>query len=279
MDAELDVVNVIHIDDDRAVLDVTKRSLKREHPEMEIKGYLRPKDALGNLDDADCIVTDYQMEEMDGLEFLERVRDEHPDVPVIFFTGRGSEEVAGQAFRLGVTDYLQKGVGSQQYVVLGNRISNLVTKHIAEQTADRAAEQVHRIYDRIGEGYVAVDTDWQVTYLNRAAETLLVEGEFDYGADISVWELLGRDAAVEETIREAMSDRKPGSVDCNITELDRWLELRAYPSSDGLSVFLEDLTEEYDTEESYPELEARLDAADSEFRALNKKLSSSLQSR
>jgi CheY-like chemotaxis protein len=279
MDAELDVVNVIHIDDDKAVLDVTKRSLEREHPEMEVEGYLSPADALGNLEEADCIVTDYQMEEMDGLEFLEVIRNDHPDVPVIFFTGRGSEEVAGEAFRLGVTDYLQKGVGSQQYVVLGNRVSNLVTKHIAEQTANRAAEQVHRIYDRIGEGYVAVNTEWQVTYLNRAAETLLVEGEFDYGADITVWELLGRDGAVEQTIREAMSDRKPGSVDCNISELNRWLELRAYPSSDGLSVFLEDLTKEYDTDESYSELETRLDAADSEFRALNKKLSSSLKPR
>ena len=50
MDAELDVVNVIHIDDDKAVLDVTKRSLEREHPEMEVEGYLSPADALGNLE-------------------------------------------------------------------------------------------------------------------------------------------------------------------------------------------------------------------------------------
>ena len=273
MDTERNVVRVVHIDDDEAVLDVTKRSLEREHPEMEVEGYLDPEEALGNLDEADCIVTDYQMDEMDGLEFLEAVRQDHPKVPVIFFTGRGSQEVASEAFRLGVTDYLQKGVGSQQYVVLGNRVSNLVTKHRAERAAERAAERVHRIYDRIGEGYLAVDRNWQVTYLNRAAETLLVEGEFDYGADVTVWELLGRDDAVEEAIRTAMTERKPASVDCNIPELDRWLELRAYPSSDGLSVFLEDLTEDVTVEEELSEAKEQAEVAESKFRTLKEKLS------
>ena len=273
MDSDSDVVRVVHIDDDEAVLDVTKRSLEREHPEMEVVGYLDAQEALDHLDEADCIVTDYQMDDMDGLEFLEAVREDHPDVPVIFFTGRGSEEVASQAFRLGVTDYLQKGVGSQQYVVLGNRVSNLVTKHRAEQAAERAAERVHRIYDRIGEGYIAVATDWQVTYLNRAAETLLVEGEFDYSSDVTIWELLGRDEAVEAAIRDAMNERKPRSVDCNIPELDRWLELRAYPSSDGLSVFLEDLTEDIVVEEELTEAKEQAEVAESKFRTLKEKLS------
>ena len=273
MDSDRNVVRVVHIDDDEAVLDVTKRSLEREHPQMEVEGYLDAQEALDHLDGADCIVTDYQMDDMDGLEFLEAVREDHPKVPVIFFTGRGSEEVASEAFRLGVTDYLQKGVGSQQYVVLGNRVSNLVTKHRAEQAAERAEERVQSIYDRIGEGYIAVNTDWQVTYLNRAAETLLVEGEFDYGSDVTIWELLGRDDAVEETIREAMTERKPRSVDCNIPDLDRWLELRAYPSSDGLSVFLEDLTEEVVVEEELSEVKEQAEVAESKFRTLKEKLS------
>jgi hypothetical protein len=148
------------------------------------------------------------------------------------------EQVASEALQLGVTDYLQNGTGSQQYVSLANRISNLATEDWAGQAANRAAEQIHSIYDRIGEGYLAVDRAWQVTYLNGAAETLLVEGEFDYSADVTVFDLLGDGWAVGQAIHTAMEERKPKAVDCHIPAPDRWLELRAYPSVGGLSVFL-----------------------------------------
>jgi DNA-binding NtrC family response regulator len=42
----------------------------------------------------------------DGLGFLQVVREEYTDLPFILFTGRGSEQVAGEAVSAGVTDYL-----------------------------------------------------------------------------------------------------------------------------------------------------------------------------
>jgi CheY-like chemotaxis protein len=74
--------------------------------------------------DVDCIVSDDQMPEMDGLEFLRLVREGYPDLPFLLFTGRGSEELAGEAISAGVTDYLQKESGTEQFTVLANRIGN-----------------------------------------------------------------------------------------------------------------------------------------------------------
>ncbi len=51
----------------------------------------------------------------DGIEFLEAVREGHRDLPFILYTGKGSEEVASDAISAGVTDYLQKGSGTDQY--------------------------------------------------------------------------------------------------------------------------------------------------------------------
>jgi len=45
----------------------------------------------------DCIVSDYDMPRTNGIEFLEAVRDQHPELPFILYTGKGSEEVAGEA--------------------------------------------------------------------------------------------------------------------------------------------------------------------------------------
>jgi DNA-binding NarL/FixJ family response regulator len=70
---------------------------------------------------------------MDGIEFLQAVREEFPDLPFILFTGKGSEAVASEAISAGVTDYLQKDTGTNQYTVLTNRVRNAVKRREAER--------------------------------------------------------------------------------------------------------------------------------------------------
>jgi len=57
----------------------------------------------------DAVISDYQMPDMDGLEFLKLVRAGYGNIPFILFTGRGREEVVIEAINLGVDFYLQKG--------------------------------------------------------------------------------------------------------------------------------------------------------------------------
>ena len=56
----------------------------------------------------DLVLTDFAMAPMDGLELLERVKSEHPDVAVIFFTGASSEELIIKAFKAGASDFIKK---------------------------------------------------------------------------------------------------------------------------------------------------------------------------
>ena len=57
----------------------------------------------------DAVISDYQMPDMDGIEFLKQVRSVHGDIPFILFTGRGREEVVIEAINNGADFYLQKG--------------------------------------------------------------------------------------------------------------------------------------------------------------------------
>lgn len=66
---------------------------------------------------------------MNGIEFLESVRAIDEDLPFILFTGKGSEEVASEAISAGVTDYLQKQSGTDQYTILANRITNATSRN------------------------------------------------------------------------------------------------------------------------------------------------------
>lgn len=56
----------------------------------------------------DLVVTDMLMPVMDGLELVERIKKEHPSLPVILMTLYGSEEIAVRALKIGAASYVPK---------------------------------------------------------------------------------------------------------------------------------------------------------------------------
>src|SRR6185436_17732883 len=58
----------------------------------------------------DVIVTDLVMPGMSGLDLVAQVVDQHPQIPIILMTGKGSEEIAVQALRAGAASYVPKAV-------------------------------------------------------------------------------------------------------------------------------------------------------------------------
>jgi DNA-binding NtrC family response regulator len=60
------------------------------------------------IQDYDIIVTDYRLPGMDGLEFLKRVQDSHPQAMKILITAYRSEDVVSKANRIGIHDFIDK---------------------------------------------------------------------------------------------------------------------------------------------------------------------------
>jgi CheY-like chemotaxis protein len=86
----------------------------------------------------------------DGIEFLQAVREAYPDLPFVLFTGKGSEAVASDAISAGVTDYLQKQSGTEQYELLVNRIRNAVQARREAERADRK-DELTRLTEVLGD--------------------------------------------------------------------------------------------------------------------------------
>uniref|UniRef100_UPI00029A88B6 PAS domain S-box protein n=1 Tax=Halococcus hamelinensis TaxID=332168 RepID=UPI00029A88B6 len=137
----MDEISVLWVDDERSVADLGAAHLDRLLDGVDVTTETSASAALERFERApgavDCIVSDYTMPGIDGLEFLATVRESHPELPFILFTGKGSEEAASEAISVGVTDYLQKGTGSEQYELLANRIEHAVE---ADRATDRAAD-------------------------------------------------------------------------------------------------------------------------------------------
>jgi len=160
-------VRVLHVDDDPQLIEMTKTLLERADEDISVVAETSVVAALDHLrdDGFDCIVSDYEMPNTDGLEFLEIVREEHPDLPFILFTGKGSEEIASEAISAGVTDYMQKGSGAEQYEMLANRVRNAAERYRTQQRFWDALSWYRRLVEHSLAGVFIVQ-DGELVYVN-----------------------------------------------------------------------------------------------------------------
>ena len=157
---------VLHVDDDPALLETSEPLLQRafDCSVLTATSASEGHEVLASVP-VDCVVSDYDMPGSDGIEFLEAVRAEFPDLPFILFTGRGSEAVASEAIATGVTDYVQKTVGADQYTVLANRIENAVARYQTSRDLARRTRQ-HEAIAQLG--YRALESGDRAALLEEA---------------------------------------------------------------------------------------------------------------
>jgi PAS domain S-box-containing protein len=171
MNVTADPVRILHVDDDPHIVELTATFLEREDDRITVTTAMDADEGLDVLatGGVDCVVSDYNMPGLNGIEFLEAVRADHPNLPFVLFTGKGSEEVASDAISAGVSDYLQKGGGADAYALLANRVVNLVEKHRAEQARERDQIIITEATDAI----LVVGPDATVKYATPSTETVM----------------------------------------------------------------------------------------------------------
>ncbi|AZH26226.1 PAS domain S-box protein [Haloplanus aerogenes] len=162
----LDEISLLHVDDDPSFADLASTFLEREDGRLSVETAGSVAVGLERVAEGgvDCIVSNYDMPGQSGIEFLETVREDHPNLPFIVFTGKGSETVASEAFSAGATDYLQKERGTDQYTLLANKVTNYVEKYRTEREMRRRA----RAMEAANEGIALLDEDGRYVSVNEA---------------------------------------------------------------------------------------------------------------
>ena len=102
---------ILIVDDDQGTLASLSRAFALEgYTALTAPSAARALEKL-EQETVDAILSDVVMPEMDGLEFLARVRERVPEVPIILMSGQASVETAVKATRLGALDFVEKPVG------------------------------------------------------------------------------------------------------------------------------------------------------------------------
>jgi PAS domain S-box-containing protein len=171
MNTTADSVHLLHVDDNPDFAELTAIFLERVDDRTSVTSATSASEGLDVLASGgiDCVVSDYNMPGTNGVEFLEAVRVEYPNLPFVLFTGKGSEEVASEAISAGVSDYLQKGGGTDEFALLANRVRNLVEKHRAE----RARERDRIILTEATDAILVVGPDATVQYATPSTEAVM----------------------------------------------------------------------------------------------------------
>ena len=114
----------------------------------------------------------------------------------------------------------------------------------ANERLEEARTSLERTFERIDDAVFALDESWNFTFLNERAEALIAaDGEDLLGTN--VWDAFPEAVGMTfgERYRHAMAEQEPVAFEEYFPPLERWFEVRAYPSETGLSVYFTDITE------------------------------------
>jgi DNA-binding NtrC family response regulator len=106
----MDRLRVLFVDDEEELVStVVERLALRK---IDAQGATSGRDALRLIKEQvfDAVVLDVKMPGIGGFEVIKRIRQEQPDLSVVFLTGHGSEDSAAEGMRMGAVDYLMKPV-------------------------------------------------------------------------------------------------------------------------------------------------------------------------
>ena len=149
-------------------------------------------------------------------------------------------------------------------VALQNAQAVLLARERAERELRESNERITSILESISDAFIALDREWRFIYVNPQAEEMVrplhktrsgLLGK-DYWVEFP--DLLG--TLLEKNFRRAVAQQVKVDFEIFYPPLNSWLQVRAYPSPGGLSVYYLDITEQKVAAEAVRESAERLHA-------------------
>jgi len=173
-----DVARVVIVDDDRAIRWVLERALAQ--PDLDVECIERADTALARLLESppDVLVTDIRMPGIDGLDLMARVREAHPDLPVIVMTAHSDLDSAVASYQGGAFEYLPKPFDVDEALALVRR----AVAHARERQRPVAVPEGLNA-EIIGEAPAMQEVFRAIGRLSHSHITVLINGESGTGKE------------------------------------------------------------------------------------------------
>jgi two-component system nitrogen regulation response regulator GlnG len=168
------------IDDDRSIRWVLEKALQAEN--LPVVSFASADDALAAIDSREpaVIVTDIRMPGMDGLELLDRINSQHPQLPVIIMTAHSDLDSAVSAYKGGAFEYLPKPFDVDDAVALVTRALEARSQQpVAVASGDEGGTP-----EIIGKAPSMQEVFRAIGRLSQSNATVLINGESGTGKEL-----------------------------------------------------------------------------------------------
>lgn len=143
-----DIPTIVIVDDEEMVLKSLNSFLSLE-TNYDVKTFVSPQEALEFIkeNDIDLVVSDYLMPDMDGLTFLELVKNERPEVPRIILTGYADKENAIKAINdVGLFQYIEKPWDNDDLLII---FRNGLNKNLLLKKLQAKIQEINDAYGEL----------------------------------------------------------------------------------------------------------------------------------
>ena len=141
-------MRIVLIDDNPDDRALARRVLERDFPDLEAVEIADPPGLERILagDGYDAVITDFRLRWTDGISILRAIRDRDPDLPVVMFTGTGTEETVVEAMKSGLDDYVVKN--AHHFVRLPAALRSAMARSADRRAARQAGEEMALLLER-----------------------------------------------------------------------------------------------------------------------------------
>jgi DNA-binding NtrC family response regulator len=173
------------IDDEKSLLEVLSMVFKKEG--YEVKAAASGAEALEilNSNSVDLVITDIRMPHISGMEILQYVKGNMPEVPVIVITAYGSIQQAVEALKAGALDYIVKPFDVEELKILVAR--GLERKHLEQENLllKKDLKEKFRFEDMIGKSRLMQEIYVLIEKVASTDSTVLITGESGTGKEMA----------------------------------------------------------------------------------------------
>lgn len=213
----------------------------------------------------DLIVTDLVMPGLSGVELVRTLRStpSTSTIPILMISGRAPDELRIMGFELGADSYLPKPYTERELrariraMLQGQRLRvDAANREALDQAEKRGMAERAALLESITDAFYALDRGWRFTYVNQRALDYFGRERADL-IGRNIWQAFPEArAALTPRYERALQEGRSSDFEvCDAAE--RWVEVHAYPTGNGLAVNFRDISARKAAEERLRHSEER----------------------
>jgi PAS domain S-box-containing protein len=263
----LSAPRILLVDDNADMRDYIKRLLSQHYTVEAVSNGVAALAAI-RQQIPNLILTDVMMPELDGFGLLRELRadPQTQELPIILLSARAGEESRIEGLEAGADDYLVKPFSARELLARVEamlKLSQVRREAIRQERVQRrevetAKAQLEAVLSSINDQFLVLDCEWRYVYVNdRVVETVGMSREALLGR--SMWEVFPEvvGSEFETQVRQAIATQTAVHFEYYYSNWNRWFDNYAYPSSDGLTIFVTDISDRKRAEAAMRESEVR----------------------